>query len=365
MYSTIREGVIELEKELTTAELKQLQRMPELRIIQYNHSLVADTYTGLNDLIFADCSDITLRVYGFYDEVCDLEFLEQMPALRNLSIDCTGKMAHIESITTLQQLKQLHINVYQLDQFHFLKEIPADLEQLTLGKTSSRKPDLQVLERFTHLSELVINGHHKNIEVIGQLTTLERLGLHSISVPQLDFVTNLHRLLSLNIIWGGTRNLKVLQKMSGIQYLRLSQIKGLDDIQPISAMYGLQYLYLEGLPHITELPTFTELNKLRKVELVSMKKLKNLETLEYAPSLIEVVHREAWEMEVSSYKPLMRNSSLQRAYAHLKNPKKMAAFDQLLHQYGKKNTFQEYNNQNESWWSDFPYESEQSGATDK
>ncbi|MFD1989354.1 hypothetical protein ACFSGI_05245 [Paenibacillus nicotianae] len=357
MYSTIREGVIEVTTELTTAELKQLQHMSELHTIQYNHSLVADTYAALNDLLFAERSDIILRVYGFYDEVCDLQFLEQMPDVHKLSIECTGDIAHIDSIATLQQLKQLHIRIDQLDQFDILAQIPVDLEKLTLGKTASRKPDLQVLERFTHLTDLVIYGHHKHIEVIGQLTTLERLGLHSISVSDLDFVTNLDRLLFLSIIWGGTRNLNALKKMTGIQYLRLSQIKGLDDIEPISSMYGLQYLYLEGLPHITELPIFTELNKLRKVELVSMKKLKSLETLEHAPVLIEFVHREAWEMEVASYTPLMRNSSLQRAYAHLKNPKKMATFDQLLHQYDKKNVLNERDQHHENWWSAFPYES--------
>lgn len=356
MYSQIREGVIEVTKELTPAEIKELCHMSELRIVQYNHPLGADTYTHLNNILFAKRSDVTLRIYGFYDEVCDLECLEHMPAVTKLSIECTGEIAHLQSIATLQQLKEFSLQCEQIDSFELLSQIPAHLQSLELGSTSSKKPDLEMLARFEQLTYLSIDGHHKHIEVIGQLRTLEQLVLQSISVSDLDFLADLKSLWSLHLHFGGTRQLEGLARLQHIKYLRLSQIKGLDDIHFISAMQGLQYLYLEALPHITTLPTLDELHSLRKIELIGMKGLKDIQSLEYAPALIEFIHREAWEMAPEAYEPLMRNPSVKRAYAHLKNAKKMNTFQHLLHHYHKKNTLEERDHHHEHWWFEFPYE---------
>ncbi len=358
MYSQIREDVIEVTKGLTSNEIKALCKMTNLSIIQYNHSLDNDTYTQLNDLLFAKRSDVTLRVYGFYDEVCDLAFLEHMNAVTKLSIECAGEMAHLQSIATLQQLSELSLQCEQIDSFDLLSQIPTHLKSLVLGASSSKKPDLDVLARFEQLTYLWINGHHKHIEVIRQLSTLEQLVLQSISVPDLDFLTDLKSLWSLHIHLGGTRQLDGLAHLQHIKYLRLSQIKGLEDIHFISSMQGLQYLYLEALPHIKALPSLAELHNLRKVELIGMKGLKDIQSLEYAPALIEFIHREAWEMAPEAYEPLMRNPSVKRAYAHLKNAKKMNTFQHLLHHYHKKNTLEERDHNHEHWWFEFPYENE-------
>lgn len=356
MYSQIREGVIEVTKELTPAEINKLCKMSELRMIQYNHPLAADTYTDLNDLLFAKRSDVTLRIYGFYDEVCDLECLEYMPAVAKLSIECAGEIAHLQSMATLQQLSEFSLKCEQMDSFELLSQIPASLQSLVLGATSSKKPDLNVLARFEQLTYLSIDGHHKHIEVIRQLKALEQLVLQSISVSDLNFLADLKSLWSLHIHFGGTRQLEELARLQHIKYLRLSQIKGLEDIHFISAMQGLQYLYLEALPHIKTLPALDQLHSLRKIELIGMKGLKDIQSLEHAPALIEFIHREAWEMAPEAYEPLMRNPSVKRAYAHLKNAKKMNTFQHLLHHYHKKNTLEERDRNHEHWWFEFPYE---------
>lgn len=358
MYSQIREGVIEVTKELTPAEINELCKMSELRMIQYNHPLAADTYTDLNDLLFAKRSDVTLRIYGFYDEVCDLECLEHMPAVAKLSIECAGEIAHLQSMATLQQLSEFSLQCEQMDSFELLSQIPASLQSLVLGATSSKKPDLNVLARFEQLTYLSIDGHHKHIEVIRQLKALEQLVLQSISVSDLNFLANLKSLWSLHIHFGGTRQLEELARLQHIKYLRLSQIKGLENIHFISAMKGLQYLYLEALPHIKTLPALDQLHSLRKIELIGMKGLKDIQSLEHAPALIEFIHREAWEMAPEAYEPLMRNPSVKRAYAHLKNAKKMNTFLHLLHHYHKKNTLEERDRNHEHWWFEFPYENQ-------
>lgn len=358
MYHHIREGIIEIEKSLTQADIHTLKSMSELHMIQFNQPLNAHTYQSLNDLLFAERSDIVLRAYGFYDHVCDLSFLQSLPHITKFHLECTGEITHLECIALLPQLIELNLLCESIDSFDILEDISVHLQSLTLGSTLSKKPDLNVLSRFDQLTYLWIDGHHKHIEVIGQLVTLEELVLQSISVPHLDFLQDLKSLWSLHIHFGGTRHLDVLADLQHLQYLRLSQIKGLEDIDFISSMQGLQYLYLEALPHIKKLPLLSDLQKLRKIELIGMKGLKDITALEHAPALIEFIHREAWEMQAEDYEPLMKNPSLQRAYAHLKNAKKMSVFQQLLQQYDKKNTLEERDQHHENWWFEFPYQHE-------
>ena len=91
--------------------------------------------------------------------------------------------------------------------------------------------------------------------------------------------------------------------MDRIKYLELWQIRGLKDISVISTMHGLQYLFLQSLPHIASLPDFSNLRA---------KGLKDIRGLAKAPALEELMHCSAQGMEPTHYADLLKSKTLKR-----------------------------------------------------
>lgn len=85
--------------------------------------------------MFSKRPDITLRVFGFYDEVCDLSFLKSIPSVRKVSVDCLQEAVGVGTITNLKELEELTIGIHKLNSFEFLKMISPGLKKLFLGKT--------------------------------------------------------------------------------------------------------------------------------------------------------------------------------------------------------------------------------------
>ncbi|MEI5908571.1 hypothetical protein WAK64_16105 [Bacillus spongiae] len=135
--------------------------------------------------------------------------------------------------------------------------------------------------------------------------------------------------------------------MNNIKYLELWQIRGLSDISFISTLVGLENLFLQSLPNIEVLPNFTNLKKLRKIALENMKGLKDISSLEYAPSLIEFSHWSAMNMQVKDYIPLLKNPSLKRAAVGFGSNKRNNQFEEIA---------KEYHIDSEILWYNFPYE---------
>ncbi|WP_052723640.1 leucine-rich repeat domain-containing protein [Paenibacillus wulumuqiensis] len=356
MYQMIHQDTIQIEQSLTKAEVEQIVRNSSIRTIQFAEALEPDSWKLLNTHLLAVRQDVLLRIYGFYDSVCNLEFLKWLPELRRLSLECEGEVRNLDALNTLGRLDHLQLSLIRLTKLDILEQVPSTLTHLHIGRTTSRKPDLQVLARFHQLHSLYIDGHHKHLEVISGLSRLQQLTLQSITVPDLEMLQPLHELRQLTIRLGGIRNLNALTDNDSIEYLQLSQIKGLEDISVIASLTGLQYLFLQALPHIRQLPSLDRLSMLRKIALENMKGLRDIHMLEHAPALIEFTHREAWEMKVDAYEPLLRNPSLERVYAKLKTPRMMKQFRQLLRQYGKKDALEEREQGRTNWWDEFPFE---------
>ena len=79
--------------------------------------------------------EVEIRVYGFYSLICDLSFLSQLNNLFRFSADCLHKANGIEHLASLAKLETLSIGIYSLDNFDFLRTIPAGLRELALART--------------------------------------------------------------------------------------------------------------------------------------------------------------------------------------------------------------------------------------
>jgi hypothetical protein len=79
-------------------------------------------------------------------------------------------------------------------------------------------------------------------------------------------------------------------------------------------MHGLQYLFLQSLPHITTIPDLSKLRALRRIYLENMKGLKDIAALVKAPGLEELMHCDAKGMEPTQYADLLASKCLKRIF---------------------------------------------------
>ncbi len=321
--------------DLSRQEVDRLLQDKQLRVLQTNDTLEEKTLRRLNDAFFSQRPDVEFRVYGFYATPCDLNVLSLMTNVAYLSADCLHHASGIESIVSIPRLKGLSVGIWNLESFDFLNDVSDRLETLFLGATKSKKPDLAPLSRFGDLTSIYLEGQSKNIGIVSQLRNLEKVTLRSVTVPDLDFLKPLEKLWSLDIKLGGTRNLAAVEGMERLKYLELWQVMGLDDIGVVSTLTGLQYLFLQSLSRVTRLPDLQNLGKLRRIYLDTMKGLKDVASLKFAPALEEFLHIAARGLQPEDYLPLLENRTVRKVRIGFGSQKKNRAFEALLEQYGK------------------------------
>jgi protein phosphatase 1 regulatory subunit 7 len=310
-----------LDKGDSVSDVLKLVDSQPLKVLQFSKPLPQRLLESLNEEFFPRRPDVELRVYGFYGGVCDLSFCSRMLNVRKFRADCLQNATGVEHIPKMQQLESLGLGIYDLDSFKVLEEVNPGVTELFLLETKSKKPDLAAIVGFHSLKRLCLVGQQKNIDVLSSLRTLEDLTLGSITVQSLHMVRALPELSFLRITLGGTNNLSELQNMRTLKYLELWKILGLEDINFISTLTGLQSLFLQELTRITKLPSFNELVNLRRIVLDGLKNLIDISALAGAPSLSELSHLSS-KLPIDDYLPLLKTGNLKYANVGFGNIKK-------------------------------------------
>lgn len=330
----VSKDIVEFWGALTDDDIITLLRDEAMSLLQCRSTVPLETWLLLNEKFFSQRQDVRLRVYGFYSDICDLSFASLMTNVQQFSADSLhGEVKGINHIAEMPHLHTLRLGILSLDNFDVLYEVTDNIQNITLGLTKSRKPSLSPLSRFKRLKTIYLERQQKGIEVLAELTELEDVTLHSITTNDLDFLTPLKNLWSLDIKLGGARNLSALSNTKNLKYLELRQIQGLQDITIISTLHGLQYFSLQSLPQVNEIPPLEKLHGLKRILLINMKGLTNMKSLKYAPALEEFLQVEANTMQPAYYIPLLENPNLKRAAIGFGSKKKNDQFKQLLQQY--------------------------------
>jgi len=320
---------------VTPVEIADILRDPDLHTVQTSVPAEPATWDLLNRELFSVRPDIQLRVFGFYSQVCDLSFLQQMDNVRDFAADCLMDATGVENIARLTNLERLSLGIYQLASFDILERLPAEqIVSLDLGETSSKRLTLRPLDRFTNLKALSIDGHRKEIEVIGGLSRLEDVTLRSIGSVDLSFLQNLEQLWSLDIKLGGCRDLSGLAGMDQIKYLELWQIKGLQDLDVVSSLRGLQFLFLQSLANVVRLPDFSDLSRLQRIHCQNMNALMDLSALSSARSLEELFFSTSRALPPEAYEWIAELENLTAATVSLGSAKRDERFRELAEGHG-------------------------------
>jgi len=316
-------------------DLQELATNPQFKSLQCSAPVRDSVWPMLNDCFFAFRPDVALRVYGHYSTVCDLGFARQMRSVRHFAADCLMHAKNVEAIAEIPHLESLSLGIYDLDSFRVLELLPPTLTEMYLGATRSKKPDLKPLSRFSMLKNLYIEGHTKNIESLGELMCLERLTLRSITTSDLSYLSDLPALWSLDIKLGGIRSFVGIHGKDSIKHLELWQIRELGDVTFVSDLPGLQYLFLQSLPHIESFPSLVNAQVLRRVVIENLKSLSDFSAFETAPALEEFALIQGYKQMPEQLLPVLRNPSVRQARGGFGSHRKNNTFLRLLKEHGK------------------------------
>lgn len=328
-------GQYEISTGFTRRELKRLVSNETVKHLQFSNALSEKEIIRLEKIVFAERPDISLRVYGHYSSKCDLTFLEHIPSLQRLSVDCLLKATGIEVVTKLRNLEMLGVGIFNLDNFDFLTEVNPNLKELLLHSTKSKKPNIDMISRFKSLEYLYLDGQQKGIESISSLEYLKEIVLRSISTTNLEFLKNKSDLWSVEVKLGGIKNFDALKSLPSLKYLELWQISGLSDLSFISNLESLQYLFIQSLKHVTKISDTSSLKKLRRIYFENLKGIENLDKLEFTPNLEEFIYVSAQNQQPKNIIPILKNKSVKKVLCRFGSDKKNNEFDQLADDYGK------------------------------
>jgi hypothetical protein len=312
-------------------EIAALASKTHVNDIQFAAPPSRDALETLEKEILRKRADFEVRFYGFYRSECDLAFLQFIPSVSRLVVNCLqGPVTHVESIGDLQCLTNLKVGIMQLLDFGFLERLPPSLDTLYLEETQSKNLSVKSILRFQRVRQLYIERHHKDLELIGRLPDLQSLVLRSITVPSLSFLTSLSSLRVLHLKLGGTRNLDALQELPNLTELEIWRVRKLEDIGVVARIPRLETLILQDLPNVTDFPSLAGCTSLKTVFINHLKSLEDLSPIAEAPNLEHFGVTGLTKCSPDAFEPFVNHKTLKNIWVGLGRVKKNEAVHEMF-----------------------------------
>ncbi|PWU44875.1 hypothetical protein DLE60_08200 [Micromonospora globispora] len=264
-------------------------RIRDAAVVQFSQPLAEAEYRSLGALL-TDHPTVTLRAYGFDEELATLRFLRWFPRLRRFSV------AGLHNLTELAPLHQLD----------------ADVECLDIGET--HKPlNLAPVTAFHGLHQLRIVAHRRGLpELLNANPGLQGLALWRVPVDQVLPVIALPDLQSLALTLGSLARGEWLTQVPTLRYLALRAVRNLTDLNAVTRLPALQWLWLDALT-LDRLPDFGSSSTLLRADCTQMRHLRHpasLQGLAAAPQLRELLVTES-RLPVDAFVPFAGHPTLE------------------------------------------------------
>jgi hypothetical protein len=205
---------------------------------------------------------------------------------------------NIEAISKLQNLQKLSLGVFELKETEILNsENLQSLSELIVTDTKTKAFNLEYLKGYKNLKYLLIGGHTKNIEAVGELDNLEYLSFNSVKKIPVPFINKLKKLRTLRFILGGRENIHEIGE-NEIENLEIVWVRGFNDITNISNFKKLRTLLIEDNIQLQGVHFDKEHPFLSEVKILNCKTLSSLTGLENLTALHQLrVSRTALDFE--------------------------------------------------------------------
>jgi hypothetical protein len=216
------------------------------------------------DLILKFDNFTNINFSGETPKNSTLKFINENIIKKNKSIKLKvvlnghGTFSNLDFLVHLTYLKNIDVDFYNNN---FIAEINEflDLEELSIYV---HKLSIKEIAKQKFIKKLRISGSPKDVEIIGEIISLESLCLNNQTLKNIDFLTALNNLKELNFKLGGTKNLEALPKIEALEKLSFQHVRKLfiEDLMPINEMLSLNELTIIEQPHFTNIDWLTKKN---------------------------------------------------------------------------------------------------------
>ena len=264
---------------------KQLKAGEEV-IVQFSEESYNDrVLSHLNELCSRCDKNFAIRFYGHYSGAFDFNTLLKIANVKSLYVDCLTKAENVKALEQLQYLEKLSLGVFELKETEIFNSPNLKrLSALIIAETRTKALNLEYLKDYKDLKFLIIGAHNKNINAVGELSSLEYLSLNSLKKTIVAFVNKLKKLKTLKFILGGRENIHEIEE-NEIQNLEVVWIRGFNDLSNISNFRKLKTLLIEDNIQLPGIHFNKELLYLEDLKILNCKTLNSLTGLENLPSL--------------------------------------------------------------------------------
>lgn len=193
----------------------------------YNSSILEE----VNEACRIFGNKVNVRFYAHYGSRFNCLYLQHLPEVRSLNLDCLDSISNTIELTRLGHLEEFAFGVDDSDLPDLLRtESLMNLRKLIVGASRKSNIDLSPLASYQYLEDLSLCAQTRGIESIAHLGRVKRLFFSGMGKRQsLNVVRTMTGLASLTMMLGGRQDFKDLAH-PGIVYLEVIRVRGLSEI---------------------------------------------------------------------------------------------------------------------------------------
>jgi hypothetical protein len=254
--------IINITGKLNKREIKDISTIPILNNLIFHVDQEPKTWGKIDNIILKKHPNVSIKEYGdSYEIWTDLGFLKHLKHLRKLNLG----------------------GYFRFLDLSFLSDCP-NLEELIVGEPMNKNISLSPIDQLSKLSSLHITSGFKDLGIINQLTSLEKLSLGGFNTKETAIISECTTIKTLNIR-SGTSELDVIRNMKSITDLEIGDVRKLDNLDFISKLNNLEKLNLWWLSKVEAFPDFKNLVNLKSIYLENMNGLNDVSNLASATNL--------------------------------------------------------------------------------
>lgn len=243
-------------------------------IVQFSDMSYTDNILlELNNLCGKYGKSFGIRFYAQYYKLFDCQIIKKIPNVKCLYVDCLSTADNIISLTELDKLEKLSLGIYDLAETEILSSKNfKQLTELILGDTKTKALNLEHLNGYNNLKNIIICGHTKNISAVGNLANLESLSLNSVKKTSIEFINKLKNLKVLKLLLGGRENFLEIEE-NKIEHLEIVWVRGFNNISNISKFKKLRLLCIEDNIQLRKIDFNEQMTSLKSLKVSNCKTL--------------------------------------------------------------------------------------------
>lgn len=267
--------------QLSLTDATELANDPELKCIQISKDKPdLQSLEILNELVFKQRKDITLRIYRDWE---DIHLLKHLPELERFDWDVVYPGNPILPLYHLKKIRHLSFGMFpgkSKFSLGFIKDFASTLESL------------QVAGDFMDL-----------IPAIPQLSNLKSISFYSVKLPGFEFLEGLP-IKKLSNIGSKVDNFSYLPGLLDIKELFIKDNTKILDIDFIQEMYNLEKLTVYYVSKVTRFPKCDHLKHLKFISFFECNRLQDIEELKKLSNCLILVTGNMLPGRCYKYEPI-------------------------------------------------------------